>query len=70
MSQVTNSKTAFTGNVICTPIHENNCNRGKIKRGDVCERSRDYTKLPLYFFKHNEIFLTMKCFESCMYAST
>ena len=24
----------------------------------------------LHVFKHNEIFLTMKCFESCMYAST
>ena len=35
MSQVTNSETAFIGNVIPTPILETSCNTVKIKRGDV-----------------------------------
>ena len=49
MSQVTNSETAFTGNVITTHMLETSCNKGKIKRGDVWEGSRDYPKLPLSF---------------------
>ena len=35
MSQVTNSETAFTGNVITTPMLEISCNTVKNKRGDV-----------------------------------
>ena len=31
---------------------------------------RNFPNIPLCFFQHNEIFLTLKCFESCMYAST
>ena len=35
MSQVTNSETAFTENVITTPMRKTSCNTVKIKRGDV-----------------------------------
>ena len=35
MSQVTNSETAFTGNVITTLMLEISYNTVKIKRGDV-----------------------------------
>ena len=69
MSQVTNSETDFTGNVITTPMLETSCNTIKLNE-ETFEKGPETIQCYLYVFKHNETFLTMKCFESCMYAST
>ena len=37
---------------------------------ETFEKDSEIIQSFLYVFKHNEMFLTMKCFESSMYAST